>query len=121
MCLITNHIIIVGGEIMVTKKKINNIQHLMHDFLIGSVVKYRLKCGKNCTCNNGKKHIKFYLSITRKGKTKLFYLPPKSVKQAKKMSQRYKKLKFILEEFSRINYKDLKNKYLTRKPRATNN
>ncbi len=27
------------------------------DIIIGSVVMYRSKCGKNCTCNNGEKHI----------------------------------------------------------------
>ncbi len=108
---------------MAVKKKINDnvIQQLIRDFLIGSVVKYRLKCGKNCTCNKGKKHIKFYLSITRNGKTKLFYLPPKSVKQAKKMSQNYKKLKSIIEKFSQINYENLKKDNLTRRPRVINN
>lgn len=103
------------------KKKINDIiKQLTNNlyFLIGSVVKYRSGCSKNCTCNNGERHIKFYLSTKKKGKTKNFYLPPNAVGQAGKMTQKYKKLQSILKDISRINYEKLKKDNLTRIPQA---
>ncbi len=103
------------------KKKINDIiKQLTNNlnFLIGSVVKYRSGCSKNCTCNNGEKHIKFYLSTKNKGKTKNFYLPSNAVGQARKMTQKYKKLQLVLKDISLINYEKLKKDNLTRIPHA---
>jgi len=104
-----------------TRKK-SNISKLLNniDFLIGSVVKYRSGCSKNCTCNNGKKHIKFYLSTKNKGKTKNLYLPPKAVKQAMQMTQKYKKLQVLLKKISLINYEKLKKDNLIRKSKIKN-
>ena len=87
------------------------------DFLVGSVVMYRLKCGKNCTCNQGKKHICYYLSTREGGKTKNLYLPKKAVKEAQRMSGQYKKVKSILKKLSQVNYEKLKKEHLTRKPK----
>jgi len=84
------------------------------DILIGSVVVNYLKCGKNCTCNNGMKHKKYYLSSKEGGKTKTRYLPPGAVDEAKEMSARYKKLKTILFELSQLNYEELKERHLTK-------
>ena len=109
-------------RVMKVKRIQKLTQQLMSnlDFLIGSVVMYRLKCGKDCTCNKGKKHICYYLSTKKEGKTKNLYLPPKAVKEAKKMSQRYKKVKIILEKISQANYEQLKKNHLTRKQRSYN-
>jgi len=84
------------------------------DILIGSVIVNYLKCGKNCTCNNGKKHKKHYLSSKEGGKTKTRYLPPGAVEEAREMSRRYKKLKSILLELSQLNYEELKERHLTK-------
>ena len=84
------------------------------DILIGSVIVNYLKCGKNCTCNNGKKHKKHYLSSKEEGKTKTRYLPPGAVEEAREMSRRYKKLKSILLELSQLNYEELKERHLTK-------
>jgi len=84
------------------------------DMLVGSVIVNYLKCGKNCTCNKGKKHKKYYLSSKEGGKTKLLYLPPGAVKEAKAMSRRYRKVKAVLLEISRLNYEALKKRHLTK-------
>jgi len=84
------------------------------DILIGSVIVNYLKCGKDCTCNKGKKHKKHYLSSKVGGRTKNSYLPPGAVEEAKEMSRRYKKLKTILRELSQLNYEELKEQHLTK-------
>lgn len=84
------------------------------DLIIGSVVMYRSKCGKNCTCNNGEKHITYYLSSKKAGKTKNLYLPPGAVEEAREMNERYRKVKDILQEISQYNYEDLKKRNLTK-------
>lgn len=84
------------------------------DLIIGSVVMYRSKCGKNCTCNNGEKHITYYLSSKKEGKTKNLYLPPRAVEEARKMNDRYRKIKETLQEISLCNYETLKKKNLTK-------
>ena len=84
------------------------------DIIIGSVVMYRSKCGKNCTCNNGKKHLCYYLSSKKEGRTKNFYLPPGAVDEAREMNERYKKVKRLLQEISQCNYVSLKERNLTK-------
>ena len=84
------------------------------DILVGSVIVDYLKCGKDCTCNKGKKHRKHYLSTKEGGKTRNLYLPPGAVEEAKEMSGRYKKLKALLLEISRLNYEALKGRHLTK-------
>ena len=84
------------------------------DLIIGSVVMYRSKCGKNCTCNNGEKHITYYLSSKKEGKTKNLYLPPGAVEEARKMNERYQKVKESLQKISLCNYEILKKKNLTK-------
>jgi len=88
------------------------------DFLTGSVVKYRMKCGKNCQCNKGKGHICFYISIRREGRTRILYLPTEAVPDARLMAKRYKEVKKILRKISKINYESLKEPYLKRKKRG---
>ncbi len=84
------------------------------DILAGSVIVNYLKCGKNCVCNKGRKHKKHYLSFKEDGKTKMLYLPPGAVKEAKEMSRRYKRAKDILLKISRRNYEALKERHLTK-------
>ena len=98
------------------RKKREKIRRLNEnlDILIGSVIVNHLKCGKDCTCNKGKKHKKYYLSTKEGGKTNNLYLPPDAVKEAEEMSRRYRKVKTILQEISRINYEALKERHLTK-------
>jgi len=98
------------------RKKREKIRRLNEnlDMLIGSVIVNYLKCGKNCVCNKGKKHRKYYLSSKEGGKTTMLYLPPGAVEEAEQMSRRYKKVKTILQEISRINYGALKERHLAK-------
>lgn len=84
------------------------------DLLIGSVVMYRSKCGRNCTCNNGAKHVTYYLSTKKEGKTKNLYLPPGAVDEAREMNERHGKIKEALRKISEINYENLKKRNLTK-------
>jgi hypothetical protein len=84
------------------------------DVLSGSVVMWRSKCGKNCVCNNGMKHVCHYLSSKRDGRTRNLYLPPGAVAEAKKMTARHKKLKALILEIGRLNYEALKEQHLTK-------
>lgn len=98
------------GKIDRLKKEV--VENL--DLIIGSVVMYRSKCGKNCTCNNGEKHITYYLSSKKEGKTKNLYLPPGAVEEAREMNERYRKVKETLQKISQYNYEDLKKRNLTK-------
>ena len=84
------------------------------DILVGSVVMSRSKCGKNCVCNNGKKHVCYYLSSKKNGQTRNLYLPPGAVEKAGNMTDRYKKVKELLLMIGQCNYEELKNKHLTK-------
>ena len=84
------------------------------DFLSGSVVMYRSKCGKNCVCNNGMKHVCHYLSAKKEGRTRNLYLPPGAVDEAKKMTEKHKKIKALLLEIGQLNYETLKERHLTK-------
>ncbi len=84
------------------------------DLITGSVVMYRSKCGKNCTCNNGEKHITYYLTSKKEGKTKNLYLPRGAVEEAREMNQRHRKIKDLLQEISMCNYENLKKRNLTK-------
>ena len=98
-------------------KKIDSLKKELTDnldLIIGSVVMYRSKCGKNCTCNNGAKHVTYYLSTKKEGKTKNLYLPPGAVEEARKMNERYRKVKETLQKISLYNYERLKERNLTK-------
>jgi len=96
----------------VDKLKAKVLENL--DVLSGSVVMWHSKCGKNCVCNNGMKHVCHYLTFKKDGKTKNLYLPPGAVSEAKKMTARHKKLKAFILEIGQLNYEALKEQYLTK-------
>jgi len=78
------------------------------DFLMGSVVAYRLKCSKHCRCNQGKGHVKFYVSTSEGGRTRNRYLPKDLVKEARRRTRTYTRLKELLRELSQVNYELLR-------------
>lgn len=77
------------------------------DFLEGSLVLYRLKCGPHCTCNDGNRHPKWFLSTKDKGRTKNYYIPVAAVTQAQAMHRRYKRFLTLVKKLSRANYQAL--------------
>ncbi len=59
-----------------------------------TISKYYLTCGyKKCRCHKGEKHGPFiYLSVTKKGKTKMYFTPKEIVGQVKEGVKNYRKL-----------------------------
>jgi len=77
----------------------------------GSLVELKRTCGKpNCRCQKGEKHISLYLSQSKKGKTKMTYIPRKSEKKVREYVKRHKKYIEVLDELSELNIKIIKHK-----------
>lgn len=57
----------------------------------GSVVRYKMTCGrKNCRCHRGFKHGPYwYLSVNRKGKTKMFLIPKQKLAEVRRAVRNY--------------------------------
>ena len=86
------------------------------DLLIGSEVSYKMKCGKqNCKCVQGERHVCFYLSFKKHGKTVNIYLPKNLVEEARLMTDNHKKLKEVITELSEVNLQLLRK---SSKPRT---
>jgi len=75
------------------------------DFVRGSVVVLRRPCTRdNCRlCREGKRHPATYLSMKKKGRTRLVYLTKERVAQARKMVREWKRLDKLLREMSDTN------------------
>jgi hypothetical protein len=87
------------------------------DLLIGSVVAYQLKCSKNCTCNDGKGHTKFYLSTKVKGRTRNLCLTKEALSKARQMTDAHRQMKNILQQLSQVNYQLLRQQFPPRRSR----
>ncbi len=75
----------------------------------GSVVELRATCGNpNCRCARGRKHKKYYYSVSRKGKTKIIYLGKSRELLARQYTESYRALLEIVEEMTMINMELLK-------------
>lgn len=85
------------------------------NFLVGSVVAYRHKCGPRCHCNQGQGHIGFYLSVNQEGKTRNLYLHKNAVEEARSRVAAYGEVKRLLKQISRINYRLLQESFPTRR------
>jgi len=83
-------------------------------FLRGSIVEYKRICGRShCTCQRGYLHSSTYFSSRIEKKTQMLCLPkkePKIKKEAVSWCSNYKRAKEIMEEFTLINLKILKEK-----------
>jgi len=87
------------------EKKITEIGPVLR----GSVVELGATCGNpNCRCTRGEKHLKYYFSMSLKGKTKLIYLGKSRAPFAQQYLKNYKILLAIVEEMSTINLELLK-------------
>jgi len=79
--------------------------------LRGSLVQIKGRCGKpNCVCarDPSRKHTRYYLSYSEKGKTQMVYLPKKKVAEVRKATEAWKRFKEISEEITRKNLKEFK-------------
>jgi len=90
------------------KKVLNKIPKL-GESIRGSLVIMNRFCGKpNCKCLKGQKHKSAYLSQSRKGKTRMFYIPHRAVKKTKEYIKNYRDIKGALNILSDINIQLLK-------------
>jgi hypothetical protein len=81
------------------------------DFIKGSIMEYRVKCGKPiCRCKSEGGHLAYYLSIRHKNKTKNVYIPFDLLDKARLQSKNYVKIKELVEELSLLNVDILKSK-----------
>lgn len=94
------------------KKKEKMTKELKENFdiIIGSLVYLRRKCGTD------KKYGAYFLSKQEEGKTRLLYIPKDKAKEIKEKIQRYKRLKKIIKQISKINIEIFKEggKYMRR-------
>lgn len=80
----------------------------------GSAVIMNRSCGKpGCRCQKGSKHKAVYLSQSRKGKTRMVYIPRHNVENMRKYIKNYQKTKAVLNAISDINIK-----LLTKRPKS---
>lgn len=81
------------------KKKEKMIKELKENFdiIIGSLVYLKRKCGTD------KKYGAYFLSRYDKGRTSLIYIPKDKVKEIRKKTERYKRLKKTIKQISKIN------------------
>ena len=79
----------------------------------GSIIQIKGRCGKaNCVCAHdpSRKHTRYYLSYSEKGKTQMVYLPKKKVAEVRKATEAWRRFKEISEEISRENLKQYREK-----------
>ena len=74
------------------------------EFIRGSIVVLRRPCThRPCRkCQSGEKHAGLYLSVSIRGKTRLFYLPKAVQGEARRLADNYKKLRRLVEEANEI-------------------
>ena len=88
-------------------KKRSQIAHQapqLEETIRGSVVIVSRHCGKaGCRCQRGQKHRSLYVSQSRNGKTRMIYIPKRSEKEARRLTDNYRTLKNVLEKISETN------------------
>ncbi len=93
------------GELKRQRREI--IKHIppFEKILRTTISKYYSTCGyKKCRCHKGEKHGPFiYLSLTEKGKTKMYFTPQEIVKQVKEGVKSYHKLWENIYKLCQIN------------------
>lgn len=97
------------GELLARRKSLKIRLSKTGDFIKGTIMEYKIKCGKpTCRCRQGQGHTAYYLSIRHKNKTKNVYLPLDLLDKARQQSKNYSKIKELVEELSLLNVEILK-------------
>ena len=91
------------------KKLRKHLLSTIRHFIKGSIVKCDRTCGTpTCKCAKGQKHIAYYLSLNKEGKTLLYHIPRSCLQTANKWANNYKRLKNIIDALSMLNIQILK-------------
>ena len=72
----------------------------------GSIVKLKGKCGKpNCACAHDpdREHIRYYLSSSEAGRTKMVYIPKKHLPEVEEGIRAWKAFKETAKELAEAN------------------
>ena len=102
--LITHHNKMKRANLIKKRNRIYRRLPISREVIRGTMVLVKRSCGhKNCRCQKGFKHASWYLSQSKGGKTRMTYLPKKSVKKAREYTERYREIKALLNELSEIN------------------
>lgn len=81
-------------------------------FIRSTVVVTRKPCiRKGCpACKDGRKHESCYLAASKKGKTRVRYLPKRLVKEARRRKENYRKALEVFDEMSELWIEELLKK-----------
>lgn len=72
----------------------------------GTLVLMKRVCGnKRCRCSRGQKHESLYISQSRKGITRMVYIPRQDEAKVRQYTENYKRIKNLLNKISEINLK----------------
>lgn len=97
------------------KDLLSNLTRLINysEYIHANLTVMERVCGnKNCKCiKEGKKHVSLYLTTVKKdGKRNMIYIPKKLEDEVKAYTERFFKIKEILEEVAAINLERLLGK-----------
>ncbi|MHB8278112.1 MAG: DUF6788 family protein [Candidatus Humimicrobiaceae bacterium] len=97
------------------KDLLSNLTRLINysEYIHANLTVMERVCGnKNCKCiREGKKHVSLYLTTVKKdGKRNMIYIPKKLEDEVKAYTERFFKIKEILEEVAAINLERLLGK-----------
>lgn len=79
--------------------------------LRASIVEMKRVCGnKNCRCAKGELHKSLYLYQSKKGKSRMLFIPVQLEVEAKEWVRRNKEIRKLLDRLSEINWKKIKRR-----------
>lgn len=104
------------GKIWIVDKQVRDKDDLLYSLqktlkymIRGSIVELRSKCGKtNCACSRdpAKKHIRYYLSFSDAGRTRMTYIPKNRLKAIEKGLLFWKQHKELSKKLAEINLEE---------------
>ena len=86
----------------------------------GSLVRIAKHCGRpGCHCQEGEKHVGWYLTRAVNGKTQTTYVPQELLEDVQGWTQEYRRLKKLIAEISDLNRALIRAHVTERKRRGT--
>jgi hypothetical protein len=95
------------------RKAVSRIHWLIKEgkVLRANVVEMKRVCGnKNCRCAKGFLHKSLYLYQSKKGKSRMLFIPAQLEVEAKEWVRRNKEIRKLLDRLSEINWKKIKER-----------
>lgn len=95
------------------RKAVSRIHWLIKEgkVLRASVVEMKRACGnKNCHCAKGDLHKSLYLYQSKKGKSRMLYVPVRLETEVREWTKRNKEIRKLLDRLSEINWEKIKGR-----------